>query len=38
MTAELLDQSQAVEAARRIFGGLLDPQFGHNAAGPSSTD
>jgi Alkylmercury lyase len=38
MTAELLDQSQAVEAARRIFGGLLDPQFGHSAAGPSSTD
>jgi len=26
MTGELLGQADAVERARRIFGGLLDPQ------------
>jgi hypothetical protein len=28
MDAELLSQAEALEAARRIFGGLLDPDAG----------
>jgi hypothetical protein len=34
MAAELLDQAQAVEAAGRIFGGLLDPRSGQDPAEP----
>ena len=33
MTAELLDQAEAVAAARRIFGGLLYQEPGHDPAG-----
>jgi hypothetical protein len=33
MAGELLDQAEAVEAARRVFGGLLDPDSGHGPAG-----
>src|SRR4029453_16834835 len=35
MAAELFDQAQAVEAARRIFGGLLDPRSSQDPAQPS---
>lgn len=37
MAAELLDQAEAVEAARRIFGGLLHPGPGHDPAGSPPT-
>ena len=37
MTAELLDQAEAVEAARRIFGGLLHQEPGHDPAGSLAT-
>jgi hypothetical protein len=33
MTAELLDQPEAVAAAERIFGGLLHPRPSHGPAG-----
>jgi hypothetical protein len=33
MAGELLDQAEAVEAARRVFGGLLDQDSGHDPAG-----
>jgi Alkylmercury lyase len=36
MAGELLDQTQAVERAGRIFGGLLDPGTAHGPAGPAS--
>jgi hypothetical protein len=32
MAAELLGQADAVAAARRIFGGLLHAESGHNPA------
>ena len=37
MAAELLSQAAAVEAARRIFGGLLHPGPDHDPAGSPST-
>jgi len=39
MAGELLGQAEAVEAARRVFGGLLDPETRHDPAGsrPSRT-
>jgi hypothetical protein len=33
LTAELLGQAEAIEAARRSFGGLLDAASGHDPAG-----
>jgi len=32
MAGELLDQAEAVEAARRVFGRLLDPEASHDPA------
>jgi hypothetical protein len=32
MAVEVLGQADAVEAARRSFGGLLHPEPGHNPA------
>jgi hypothetical protein len=37
MAAELLGQAEAVAAARRIFGGLLHAESGHNPARSPST-
>jgi alkylmercury lyase len=37
MTAELLDQAGALEAARRIFRGLLDQELGPDPVGSPST-
>jgi len=37
MAGELLGQAEAVEAARRVFGGLLDPETGHDPAGPPAS-
>jgi Alkylmercury lyase len=34
MTAELFDQAEAMEAARRIFAGLLRAESGDDPAGP----
>lgn len=36
MAGELLDQAEAVEAARRVFGRLLDPEANHDPAGLAS--
>jgi hypothetical protein len=38
MAAELLDQAEAVEAARRSFGGLLHPESGHDPAASPTTE
>jgi hypothetical protein len=37
MAVELLGQAEAVEAARRIFGGLLHAESGHDPAGSPPT-
>jgi hypothetical protein len=37
MAAELLGQAETIAAARRIFGGLLHPESGHDPAGSLST-
>jgi hypothetical protein len=38
MTTELLDQAEAIEAARRIFGGLLHQEPGPDPAGSPPTE
>jgi hypothetical protein len=38
MAAELLSQVEALEAARRIFGGLLDPDAGRGPAPQQAAD
>jgi hypothetical protein len=37
MAAELFEQAEAVEGARRIFGGLFDAESGDSPAGPPLT-
>jgi Alkylmercury lyase len=37
MAAELLSQAEAIEAARRVFDGLLHPGPGHDPAGSPPT-
>jgi hypothetical protein len=37
MATELLDQAEAVEAARRIFGGLLHAESSDDRAEPPPT-